>query len=112
MSEFVKGWKGKNERTYEFKQDLDKAKEIDLHCPKCKRTMSVERQDTDYPEAVRLEVTCNECDDGDFAESFYYDSAGKHIIRDPNMPISEGAAAGWAMLMWNEKSVPPEVEIE
>lgn len=57
---------------------------IELRCPKCKRTMMAERQPEDYPEAARIEVTCDRCDDGDFSETMYFDAAGKHITRDPN----------------------------
>ena len=54
-----------------------------LKCPICKRQVNAKRLDTDYPEAVRLEVTCPDCDVGDFAEPMYYDKNGKHINRDP-----------------------------
>ncbi len=57
---------------------------IELRCTKCSRPpMMVARQDTDYPEAVRIETVCDKCDDGDFAETFHYDAAGNHITRDP-----------------------------
>ena len=38
--------------------------------------------------AVRVEVRCEECDDGDFAEVCQYDAAGKHITRDPSLPAN------------------------
>lgn len=38
-----------------------------LRCPDCKREMEVERDESDYQEAVRVEFRCVECDDGDFA---------------------------------------------
>ncbi len=50
--------------------------------------MEAERVDTDYPEAVRLEVRCDKCDNGDFSETMYYDAAGKHITRDPALPAN------------------------
>lgn len=59
-----------------------------LRCPYCKREMEAERADTDYPEAVRLEVRCDNCDDGGFDETMYYDAAGKHITRDPSLPAN------------------------
>lgn len=45
--------------------------------------MLVDRDKTDYPEAILIEVTCDQCDDGDFAEVFQYDAKGQHITRDP-----------------------------
>jgi hypothetical protein len=54
-----------------------------LRCPKCRKEMEVERQAHDYPEAVRLELACEECNGGDFEESCYFDADGKHITRDP-----------------------------
>lgn len=59
-----------------------------LRCPYCKREMEAERADTDYQEAVRMEVRCDKCDNGDFAETMYYDAAGKHITRDPSVPAN------------------------
>lgn len=53
-----------------------------LRCPMCRREMMVDREPTDYPEAVRIEVTCPECNEGDFAETMHFDATGKHIIRD------------------------------
>lgn len=61
---------------------------IELRCPKCKRWQWVARDPTDYPEAVRVEVTCNDCDDGDFAEVMHYDVDGKHITRNPSLPAN------------------------
>ena len=52
--------------------------------------MEVQRDEHDYPEAVRVEVRCDECDDGDFAEVCQYDAAGKHITRDPSLPANAG----------------------
>lgn len=57
---------------------------ITLRCPDCKRSKRVKREPTDYPEAVVLEVTCDRCDRGDFAEQVFYDAAGEHITRDPD----------------------------
>lgn len=55
-----------------------------LRCPKCRKEMYVDREPTDYPEAVRIEVTCPDCNAGDFAEVMQFDAAGRHIIRDPD----------------------------
>ena len=59
-----------------------------LRCPDCKREIEVHRNEHDYPEAVRMEVRCEECHDGDFAEACQYDAAGKHITRDPSLPAN------------------------
>ena len=55
---------------------------IELRCPDCKKMMVVRRDEHDYPEAVRVEVRCDDCDDGDFAEVCHYDANGIHITRD------------------------------
>ena len=60
-------------------------KHIQLRCPKCKRQLSVKRREEDYPDAVRLEVTCPDCNAGDFCEPMYFDKSGNHIIRDPGV---------------------------
>jgi hypothetical protein len=66
-----------------------------LRCPKCRREMPVARADYDYPEAVRMEIVCPECDDGDFHEPFYYDAQGKQICRDPaETPNAELSGGG------------------
>ena len=57
---------------------------IRLECPECGREMDVARHRTDYPEAVRLQMRCPDCDRGDHAELVYVDAAGKHITRDPD----------------------------
>lgn len=67
-----------------------------LRCPKCLKEMYVDREPTDYPEAVRIEVTCPDCNAGDFAEVMQFDADGRHIIRDPDEPPNvkhEGAPA-------------------
>jgi hypothetical protein len=57
---------------------------IELRCTKCSRSpIMVARQETDYPEAVRVETVCPDCDEGDFAEVLQFDAEGKHITRDP-----------------------------
>ncbi|KRG43218.1 hypothetical protein ARC78_07585 [Stenotrophomonas pictorum JCM 9942] len=55
-----------------------------LRCPDCKRELQVQRDEMDYPEAVRVEVRCDQCDDGDFAEVMHFDADGQHITRDPD----------------------------
>ena len=68
-----------------------------LRCPKCRKEMHVDRESTDYPEAVRIEVTCPDCNAGDFAEVMQFDAEGRHIIRDPDeSPNAEVSGAGTA----------------
>lgn len=55
-----------------------------LRCPKCWKEKHVPREKTDYPDAVRIEVACPDCNAGDFAEMVQFDADGKHIIRDPD----------------------------
>ncbi len=62
---------------------------ITLRCPACCRTISVNRVATDYPEAVRVEVKCDICYDGD-DEVMQFDAAGRHITRDPTAADREG----------------------
>lgn len=59
---------------------------MELRCPKCGKKKSTAREPYDYPEAVRMEIICPKCDDGDFHEPFYYDARGRHITRDPDRP--------------------------
>jgi len=35
-------------------------------------------------EAIRIEVTCPDCDTGDFSEMMQFDEDGRHITRDPD----------------------------
>lgn len=62
--------------------DLKPCPQIALLCPKCGRRQMVKRADYDYPEAVRMELTCLKCNAGDFSVINYFDASGKHIIRD------------------------------
>jgi hypothetical protein len=71
-----------------------------LRCPKCRKEMQIERLPHDYPEAERLEVACEDCNRGDFEECCYFDSAGKHITRDP----SAASAADADREMYGEQS--------
>lgn len=57
-----------------------------LMCPKCLKEMHVDREPTDYPEAVRIVVTCPDCNAGDFAEVMQFDAEGRHIIRVADEP--------------------------
>lgn len=56
--------------------------------------MTVDREPTDYPEAVRVEVTCDNCNAGDFAEVMQFDAAGRHITRDPDLPPNASLSGG------------------
>jgi hypothetical protein len=70
---------------------MEMANTILLRCPKCNREMQVARDYTDYPEAVRVEVTCDRCDDGDFSELMHFDADGNHITRDPDIAATPAA---------------------
>ena len=55
---------------------------ITLACPGgCGRAMRVERSAHDYPEAMRVEILCDECGDGSFGIPRYYDRRGEEITR-------------------------------
>lgn len=59
---------------------------IPLLCPECGMARLVARLPFDYPEAVRVEVSCPECNPGDFEEACYFDRHGHHITRDIEEP--------------------------
>lgn len=52
---------------------------IFLTCPKCKRHMSVVRQDHDPETATTLLLDCPECWDGGFYQPIYLDKDGKQV---------------------------------
>lgn len=62
----------------------DMSPTILLTCRKCPKIVRAKREPTDYPEAVRLETLCDDCDRGDGAELVYFDAQGNHITRDPD----------------------------
>lgn len=54
---------------------------IDLKCWKCGAEKSNPRQSHDPPNAVRLECTCNDCEEsGVFSEVTYFDSNRNEIL--------------------------------
>ena len=62
------------------------ASRITLKCTKCKRKISAERDDTDPPNAVRMETECDRCDrGGGWPETFYYDAENNQIDCDGNI---------------------------
>jgi hypothetical protein len=65
-----------------------------LRCPQCKKEMTVARCTMDYPEAVRVQVACDECCRGDFSEIAYYDADGEHITRDPDELTTDSGGVG------------------
>lgn len=51
---------------------------VTLHCPKCRRTKRVLKDETDPEGTAKVEVVCDKCDDGGgFPEIHYYDAAGR-----------------------------------
>lgn len=53
---------------------------ITFACPDCKReNPEVARIDTDPPNAVRVVLQCNYCDDGDRHSPEFFDSDGKWV---------------------------------
>lgn len=57
---------------------------IKIVCPKCKREVPfAERDENDPPNAVSMELTCPECNPGDFEQVFYFDKGGNEIRWDP-----------------------------
>lgn len=57
---------------------------IRLSCPQCGKTVDTPRDpDTDPPNAVRMEMSCEECGAGGFDLVDYFDAAGEWIDADP-----------------------------
>lgn len=57
--------------------------QIHLECPKCGKNVMTERADYDPPNAVRMEMKCEDCNHGDFEEIHYFDADGKWCNADP-----------------------------
>lgn len=55
---------------------------VKLECPKCKRTLTVERDETDPANCARIVTSCPECNRGDFALVDYFDAEGRQINCD------------------------------
>ena len=58
-------------------------KDIEINCSKCNKLGIANRDETDPPHAVRMQLHCPECNDGNFDEPMYFDAKGKHIIAAP-----------------------------
>lgn len=56
---------------------------VKLKCPKCKRTLTVERQDLDPPKTALVEIQCPECNGGDFDTPIFFDAQGNELCGDP-----------------------------
>lgn len=52
---------------------------IKLQCPKCGTSRLTDRDATDPPAAVRLQVQCPYCNPGDFDEPIYFDALGRQM---------------------------------
>lgn len=53
---------------------------VKLECPKCKRTMTAERELSDPPGTARVLCLCQYCDDGGgFPDVIYFDGDGREI---------------------------------
>lgn len=58
--------------------------EIQLRCPNCRRTLSVERLPIDNPEAVECQVLCPSCGTGGWdTDIHYFDANGNELNGDP-----------------------------
>jgi hypothetical protein len=56
-----------------------------LRCKACPNEKLVKRMPYDYPEAVVIEVHCDN-HNVEGSEPMYYDIDGNHITRDPEQP--------------------------
>lgn len=52
---------------------------IKLECGKCGKNKVTLRDNYDPPAAVRVRITCPECNSGDFDETMHFDAEGKHL---------------------------------
>lgn len=52
---------------------------IELRCPICKKSQLVERDAGDPPSAVRAELSCPSCWDGDRDAPAFFDAAGAWV---------------------------------
>jgi hypothetical protein len=64
---------------------------ITLECPNCGRKLAVDRDPTDPPTAVRAELQCDRCDDGDRHSPEFFDADGKSL--HPTEHLSQGTPA-------------------
>lgn len=56
---------------------------VELRCPKCKRTKTIQRDKTDPRKTAVVEVLCPDCDDnGEFPEVLYFDRSGKQLMTE------------------------------
>lgn len=53
---------------------------ITMECPWCKKTLEVDRDAGDPPEAVRIALQCDTCDDGDFHSPVFYAADGEQVF--------------------------------
>lgn len=54
-------------------------KEILFRCPECRSEQMVERDEGDSPNAVRAEMSCPKCWDGDFDSPEFFDANGEWV---------------------------------
>lgn len=60
---------------------------IKLECGKCGESKITLRAKTDPPDAVRVQITCPECNSGDFDETMHFDASGAHLHPGTGMPF-------------------------
>jgi C4-type Zn-finger protein len=56
---------------------------IRLTCPECGKALDTERADYDPPNAVSMEMKCEECNYGGFENIHYFDATGNEVSGDP-----------------------------
>lgn len=60
---------------------------IQLECKKCGKTKMVQRVKHDPPAAVKVCITCPECNPGDFDETMHFDAEGRHLHPGTGLPF-------------------------
>lgn len=52
---------------------------IQIRCPKCSKTATIDRQPHDPVQAMEVVIICYDCDDGDFHSPVYLAASGRDV---------------------------------
>lgn len=50
-----------------------------LACHKCEKRIATKQEKSDPPGTAEIQMTCNECDNGDFSDVAYFDGNGHQL---------------------------------
>lgn len=60
---------------------------IKIECRKCGKRKTILRDEHDPPNAVKVQITCPDCNSGDFDETMHFDANGKHLHPGTGLPF-------------------------